>query len=31
MLEVSDRWRAAFPGAHVGVLAIRRWKRARPR
>lgn len=23
MLEVSDRWRAAFPGAHVGVLALR--------
>jgi DNA/RNA-binding domain of Phe-tRNA-synthetase-like protein len=22
MLEVSDRWRASFPGAHVGVLAI---------
>jgi DNA/RNA-binding domain of Phe-tRNA-synthetase-like protein len=23
MLEVSDRWRAACPGAHVGVLALR--------
>ncbi|HEY7610237.1 MAG TPA: phenylalanine--tRNA ligase beta subunit-related protein [Alphaproteobacteria bacterium] len=22
MLVVSDRWRAAFPGAHVGVLAL---------
>ena len=22
MLEVSDRWRTAFPGAHVGVLAL---------
>ena len=23
MFVVSDRWRAAFPGAHVGVLALR--------
>lgn len=23
MLEVSDRWRQSFPGAHVGVLALR--------
>jgi len=23
MFEVSDRWRKAFPGAHVGVLALR--------
>jgi DNA/RNA-binding domain of Phe-tRNA-synthetase-like protein len=23
MFEVSDRWRAAFPGAHAGVLALR--------
>ena len=23
MFDVSDRWRAAFPGAHVGVLALR--------
>ncbi len=23
MFEVSDRWRATFPGAHVGVLALR--------
>jgi DNA/RNA-binding domain of Phe-tRNA-synthetase-like protein len=23
MFTVSDRWRAAFPGAHVGVLALR--------
>lgn len=23
MFEVSDRWRSAFPGAHVGVLALR--------
>jgi DNA/RNA-binding domain of Phe-tRNA-synthetase-like protein len=23
MLTVSDRWRAAFPGAHAGVLALR--------
>ncbi len=23
MFEVSERWRAAFPGAHAGVLALR--------
>jgi DNA/RNA-binding domain of Phe-tRNA-synthetase-like protein len=23
MFEVSDRWRSTFPGAHVGVLALR--------